>query len=196
MTLLRDWTLECRPRKGQNVRGGRPAAADALAHPWDPAQDATIPDTFRTKRATTNIHAGTTGGNPKCPGHAGSQATSSLPVLGTLITGVPGSQHSSPSPLPSPFPGLVSLNQVSTRGQGSALERLTGGTPALRSPLFLLTSVFGGDTKLGEGQLQEYGPDTWGHCACWEGAPLCSPDPGGRSNHPDSPRPAPHEEGR
>lgn len=88
----------------EQLGGSRPAAADALAHPWDPAQDATIPNTFRTKRATTNIHAGTTGANPKCPGHAGSQATSSLPGLGTLITGVPGSQHL-PIPLPSLSPG-------------------------------------------------------------------------------------------
>lgn len=109
-------------KDSEQLGGGRPVAADALAHPWDPAQDATIPDTFRTKRATTNIHAGTTGANPKCPGHAGSQATSSLPVLGTLITGVPGSQHL-PIPPALPFPRLVSLNQVSTWGQGSALER-------------------------------------------------------------------------
>ena len=50
------------------------------------------------------------------PGHAGSQATSSLPVPGTLITGVPGSQL---LPIP-PIPGPVSLNQLSTWGRGSA----------------------------------------------------------------------------
>lgn len=72
--------VQAQERTGESWgTGAAGTAGDALAHPWDPAQAATIPDAFRTERGTANMHAETTGANPNSPGHAGSQATSSLP---------------------------------------------------------------------------------------------------------------------
>lgn len=72
--------VQAQERTGESWGAGAAGTAgDALAHPWDPAQAATILDAFRTERGTANMHAETTGANPNSPGHAGSQATSSLP---------------------------------------------------------------------------------------------------------------------
>lgn len=143
-----EMTLLCEPgprgagpgKDREQLGGGWPAAGDALAHPWDPAQDATIPDAFRIERGTTDVHAGTTGANDT-PGHR-----PLLPCL-SWYPDHRAARFPAPSHPPRPTPSLPkpTLNM----GAGLSLRErgLLDVNLVPRNPLFLLTlGCLGGDT--------------------------------------------------
>lgn len=108
---LRDWTLECRPRKGQGTARGRPRPRGRLGSSLGPRTGCNHPKTLLGPNGPLqSIHAGTTGvdqsGILDTLGH---RATSSC----TLSWATPHSPRvprfpAPPIPLPSLFPGLVS----------------------------------------------------------------------------------------